>query len=112
MTILSPNPTTRSFSRMASDVLRSSISHPDRRKEHREEPVHHDHREDGFHDRRGRLRAERFGAAFDLQPFDAGDDADDEGHERRLDHSDFEVRNRNRLAEARGKYSWIHAAIR
>ena len=41
-----------------------------------------------------------FGAALDFQAFEAGDDADHERHEGRLDHADLEMGDRDRLAAA------------
>ena len=44
-----------------------------------------------------------FGGALDLQALDAGDDADDQRHERRLDHADLESLDRDRFTQTRRK---------
>ena len=45
-------------------------------------------------------RPSDFGAALHPQAFAAGDDADHQRHERRLDHADLEMRDRDRLPQA------------
>ena len=57
------------------------------------------------------LQPERLGAALDLQPLGAGDDADHQRHERRLDHADLEMGERDRLLQARDEDLGAHAAI-
>ena len=56
-------------------------------------------------------RPERLGAALDAQALRAGDDADRQRHERRLDHADLEVRDRDRLPEPRREDLGAHAAV-
>src|SRR3954463_7050286 len=90
-TFVVPNCTVTSRARMMASWISTAILHSDRCKEDREHAVHHDHKEDALHHRRGGVLAERFGAAFDGQSLDAGDNADHRGHHRRLDHADDEV---------------------
>src|SRR6266487_5163551 len=87
-----PKPTTRSRTRMATPFVAADISSfPDRREEHGEQAVEHDDEKDRFHHRGGGVQAERFRAALDLEALDAGDDADHQRHERRLDHAALKV---------------------
>ena len=75
-------------------------SHPDRGEEDGEQSVEHDHQKDRFDDRGGGLKAKRLGTALHLEPLGAGHGADRQGHERRLDETDLEMRQRDRFPEA------------
>src|SRR6185312_16665395 len=69
------------------------------REQDRETGVEHDHQEHRFHHRaRGEL-ADAGGVALDLQPFEAADQSDDDGEDRRLDDADQEGVHRHRLVE-------------
>ncbi len=48
---------------------------------------------------------------FTARPFAAGDDADRQRHERRLDHADLEMRHRNRVAQPGDEHGRAHPAI-
>src|SRR5689334_23457456 len=80
-----------------------AISHSDGGEEHGKNAVEDNDEKDRLDHRIGRLLAERFGAALNLQPLHARDNADDERHEWRLDHADFERVDRNGCAQARQK---------
>src|SRR6202000_649928 len=83
-TRVEPNCTVISRTRMmASEIsgeisgarsLTGVMSHSDRREEDRKHAVHHDDEEDPLHHRRRGVLAERFGAALDRKPLDAGDE--------------------------------------
>ena len=45
------------------------------------------------------MGAERLGAALDLEPFQAADQADDHGGERRLDHAGHEMLEIDHVAQ-------------
>src|ERR1700722_320202 len=108
-----PNPTTRSRILIITWSAGASIrrSHSDRGEEHGEQAVEDDDEEDRFHHRDRRLGAERFGTAFYGEALAAGDDADRERHERRLDHADLEMRHRNRVAQPGDEHGRAHPAI-
>jgi hypothetical protein len=74
-------------------------------------PVQDDHEKDRLHDRRGGLEAERLGAAFHPEALGAGHDPDHQRHERRLDHADVEMRERDGVLEARDVDVGAHAAV-
>src|SRR6202012_562439 len=83
-TRVDPNCTVISRTRMmASEIsgeastarsLAGVMSHPDRGEEDRKHAIHHDDEEDPLHHRRRGVRSERFRAALDREPLDAGDD--------------------------------------
>src|ERR1700740_2744225 len=112
-----PNCTVMSRTRMmASSISRARsltgvMSHPDRSEEDREHAVHHDDEEDALHHRRRGVLTERFRAALDREPLDAGDDADHGGHHRRLDDADDEVIDRDRVAQPQQEGFGIDPAI-
>src|SRR5690349_10548647 len=116
-TRVTPNCTVMSRTRMmaspvsAARSLTGVMSHPDRREEDRKHAIHHDDEENSLHHRRGGVLAERFRAALDRQPLDAGDDADDGGHHRRLDDADHEVVDRDRVAQPQQEGFGIDPAI-
>ena len=60
----------------------------------------------------GGLGAERFRAALHLQALDAGDQPDDQRHERRLDDADFEGLERDGIAQARHEHRRADAAVK
>src|SRR5215471_15166694 len=93
-TTCSPNPTTRSRASITADRTAASMpSHSNGCEKYREHAIEHDDKKDRLHYRGGGLQAERFGAAFHLEPLAAGHDANRECHERRLDHADLEMRH-------------------
>src|SRR5262249_16116926 len=78
----------RSTTRPRTSIMGSfAMSHPDRGEEHGESTVKHDDEKNGFDHRVGGFLAERFGAALNLEPFNASNDSDHQRHKRRLDHS-------------------------
>src|SRR4029079_8442397 len=79
--------TTRSRTSMIGALPFPAMSHSDRREAHGKNAVEHDDQEDRLHNRIGCLLAERFRAALHLQAFNAGNNADNERHERRFDQS-------------------------
>ena len=87
-------------------------SHSDRGKENSEQAVENDDQKDRFHDRCRGLEPERLGAAPHLQPLGAGYDPDDQPHEGRLQHPHFEMRERDRLGQARDVDVGAHAAVK
>src|SRR5262249_40390127 len=101
-TVAPLNPTTRSRTRMTASLPACAIAlFTDRREEHGEEAVHHDHQEHRLHHRGGGVQAERLGAALHPQPLGAGDEPDHQRHERRLDHADREMIDGDRVFQAR-----------
>src|ERR1700709_1289321 len=63
-TLVAPNCTEISRTRMMASVISGAMSHSDRGKEDRKYAVHDDHEENALHHRRGGVLAERFGAAL------------------------------------------------
>src|SRR4029077_524533 len=86
-------------------------SHSDCCEKHGKNTVEHNDEEDRFNDRVGGLFAERLGASLNLQPFHTRHDADDQGHERRFDHSYLKCGGRDCLAKARQKDLRLDASI-
>src|SRR5262245_25426197 len=85
--------------------------HVDGGEEDGEQAIEHDDKEDGLYDRCRGFAAEGFGAALDREPLRTGDDADDERHERRLDHADLEMRQRDGFAQSADVDLRAHAAV-
>src|SRR5262249_15248732 len=104
--------TTRSRTSMTGAFDSFAMSHPDRCKKHGKNAVEHDYQKNGFNDRIGGFFAERFGAALHLQTLDAGDDADDQRHERRLDHANLERCARNCLAQPCQEHFGLDAPVK
>src|SRR5437588_11976405 len=102
---VSPKPTTRSRTRIATPFVCAVIrSFPDRGEEHGEHAVEHDDQKDRLHDRGGGVPAEGLRPALHLEALDAGHDADDDRHERRLDDADLEGVERGPLLKPRHGY--------
>src|SRR5579871_2340444 len=111
----SPNPTVRLETRMIGSfgvaIIQISGSNPDRGEEDGEHAIEHDDEEDRINHRGGGVLAERLGAAFHREPFDAGHHADQQRHERRLDHADDEVIERDDFAQPRQKRRRLNATV-
>src|ERR1700688_4182544 len=99
-TRVDPNCTVMSRTRMMASEISGAMSHPDRGEEDRKHAVHHYDEENSLHHRGRRVLTERFSAALDRKPLDAGHDPDHGGHDRRLDDADGEVIDRDRIAQA------------
>src|ERR1700730_376540 len=84
--------------------------HSDRCKENGESAVKHNDEKDRLDDRDRRLLSKRFRASFDSQALAACNDADYQRHERRLDHSDLEMRHGHGFMTAREEYRGPHAS--
>src|SRR3954447_4143095 len=110
-TLVDPNCTAMSRTRMMALVASGAISHSDRGEEDREHAVHHDHEENSFHHRGGGVLPQGFGAALHRKSLHAGDDPDHRGHHRGLDDADREVIDRDRIAQPKQESLGIDAAI-
>src|ERR1700684_2998166 len=110
-TLVAPNRTEISRTRMMASAGSGAMSHSDRGEEDREHAVHDDDEEDTLHHRSGGVLAERFGAALDREPLDAGDDADHRRHDRRLDQADGEMIDRDRVAQPKHEGFGPDAAV-
>src|SRR5450432_3230669 len=86
-------------------------SHSDRRKEYGEDAIEHDDQKDRLDHRDGGLLAQGFRAALDPQSLAARNDANHQRHERRLDHSDLEVRHRHGFMKPCDEYRRAHPAV-
>src|ERR1700721_344598 len=84
-TLVEPNCTEISRTRMMASAISGASSHSDRGEEDRKYAVHDDDEEDALHHRRGGVLAQRFGTALHRESLAAGDDADHRRHHRRLD---------------------------
>src|SRR5262249_11155113 len=74
-------------------------SDPYDREKDGEPGIEHDDEEDGLDDRSGRQLADACGIALDLEAFEAANQPDDEGKNRRLDHADHEGVDADRFLE-------------
>src|ERR1700723_3220927 len=110
-TLVLPNCTEMSRTRMMASAGSGAMSHSDRGEEDREHAVHDDDEEDTLHNRSGGVLAERFGAALHREPLDAGDDADHRRHHRRLDDADGGMIDRDGVAQPQQERLGIDAAI-
>src|SRR5436309_3884049 len=90
-TLVDPNCTAMSRTRMMAFCTSAAMSHSDRGEKDREHAIHHDDKENSFHHRGGRVLPKRFGAALHRKPLDTGYNADHRSHHRRLDDADSEV---------------------
>src|ERR1700676_2517221 len=111
-TLVEPNCTEISRTRMIAFCTSPAISHSDRGEEDRKHAIHHDDKENSLHDRGRGVLAERFRAALHREPLDAGDDADHRRHDRRLDDADDEMIDRDGIAQPQQKGFRIDAAIK
>src|ERR1700689_291024 len=98
-TLVEPNCTEISRTRMMASAISGAMSHPDRGEK---DPLHH---------RSGGGLAQRFGTALHREPLDAGDDTDHRGHHRRLDNADGEMIDRDGVAQPQQEGLGIDTAI-
>src|SRR5580693_235467 len=111
-TLVAPNRTEISRTRMMASAGSGAMSHSDRGEEDREHAVHDDDEEDTLHHRSGGVLAERFGAALHREPLDAGDDTDHRRHHRRLDDADGEMIDRDGVAQPQQERLGIDPAVK
>src|SRR5580692_9133807 len=111
-TLVEPNCTEISRTRMMASAISGAMSHSDRGEKDRKYAVHDDDEEDALHHRSGGVLSERFGAALHREPFDAGDNADHRRHHRRLDDADGEMIDRDGVAQPQQEGLGIDAAVK
>src|SRR6202041_430734 len=110
-TLVDPNCTEISRTRMMASAISGAMSHSDRGEKDRKYAVHDDDEENPLHHRRGGVLSKRFGTALHREPLDAGNDADHRRHHRRLDDADGEMIDRDGVAQPQQEGLGIDAAI-